>query len=325
MKKILKYFLINILLFFLILLSIDYSIYLKSKLAYYKNFPNEITNIYSFPNYTKNYESPYSDNSIQYLKQKLPLPFHKTISNYNKTILLFGCSYTNGTLLNYEQTVEYKLSKLMNSNVFNFSICACGIQHMLYIIQHNFFGYIEENSNIPSPDIALYIYIPSHLQRLQANIFPSNMCNGINLQYTIKNNRLEVKNFSSFFVYKSFLIKAIYEMTDKKIMQNELKYKYTSFMLANEMFLESRRLLKEKYPNIKFIILRYQTEDDENFYELPFMWDVLRSEGFTIINSEDLTGRKFKYNSEDTVEDGYHPSEKSWDLLVPELVKKLNL
>jgi hypothetical protein len=84
--------------------------------------------------------------------------------------------------------------------------------------------------------------------------------------------------------------------------------------------------LKEKYPDIKFVILRYQTENDENnLYELPEMWEILKSEGFIILDTEELIGRKFKYSSEDTAKDGYHPSAKVWDMLIPKIGEKLNL
>ncbi len=97
-------------------------------------------------------------------------------------------------------------------------------------------------------------------------------------------------------------------------------------MMANELLLNSKNLLEEHFPGIKFVILKINIEDDsgENF-ELPFMWDVLKKEGFIIINTEELLGRKFKLNSEDTVIDGYHPSEKFLNQLAPALVKKLNL
>ncbi len=55
------------------------------------------------------------------------------------------------------------------------------------------------------------------------------------------------------------------------------------------------------------------------------MWNDLEKEGFIIINSSDLIKRKFRYSSEDTADDEYHPSEAAWQLLCPELIKKLKL
>ena len=55
------------------------------------------------------------------------------------------------------------------------------------------------------------------------------------------------------------------------------------------------------------------------------MWEVLKSEGFIIIDTQEIIGRKFEYNSDDCAEDGYHPSFKTWKLLVPKIIEKLNL
>ena len=96
--------------------------------------------------------------------------------------------------------------------------------------------------------------------------------------------------------------------------------------MANELFLQSKKKLEEHYPNIKFVILKYNVENDyELNYETPFMWDFLEKEGFIILDTKDLIGRKFVSNSKDTVKDGYHPSEYAWDLIIPPLIKKLNL
>lgn len=52
---------------------------------------------------------------------------------------------------------------------------------------------------------------------------------------------------------------------------------------------------------------------------------MINKQKFIIVKSSDLIGRKYKYDSEDTVEDSYHPSEYAWDLLTPKLVEKFNL
>ena len=172
-------------------------------------------------------------------------------------------------------------------------------------------------------EYAVFVYIPNHLKRLQTNIFSGH---GISLQYKFYQNRLYVKDYPSNFLYKTYILKLIYLLIDRQKEENLGEYRYKSFMLANEIFLESKKLLERKFPGIKFIILNYQTVDDwdADRLELPFMFDVLEKEGFIVINSSDLIGRKFKNKSEDTVFDGYHPSEKAWDELLPMLVKKLD-
>ena len=151
------------------------------------------------------------------------------------------------------------------------------------------------------------------------------MANGLNLQYRIKNNSLKLHKLPFDLLSKTFIVKSLYYQLDIKRDNSNIENKYKNFALANEIFLESKRLLQEKYPDIKFVILRYEVNDDEIDHEFLFMRDVLKQEGFTIINSSELIGRKFNYHSQDTTFDNYHPSEKAWDILCPELIKKLNL
>ncbi len=238
-------------------------------------------------------------------------------------IIIFGCSFAFGTFLNDNQTFTYKLTKLTKRNTYNKALEACGIQHMFYFLSNEKF-YNDFSSN--PPEYVIYVYIPSHLQRLNSNIFPESLSlNGKLLLYKLKDNDLKMEKNTSI-LFKSFLIKKIFYLIDEKNNQATLENNYKKFILANELFKQSKKKLEEHYPNIKFVILKYNVENECDLkYEMPFMWDVLKKEGFIIINSEDLIGRKFKDFSEDSTYDGYHPSEKAWDLLIPQLVKKLNL
>lgn len=323
-KNLIKLLLINIFIFSLLAVIADYSIYLKFRNNYYNNSK------FHFPTYLDNYKENFSLQSVQAFKilsgDEFRLPVWN--DNYKKApILIFGCSYAHGFLLDDNQTINFKLSNLTERNVFNFALCACGIQHMLYIINQNFFNILNKfNTTSLPPEYAIFVYIPNHLKRLQSDIFPGIECsNGINLKYHIHNNELILEDYPSNFLYKTFLIKFLHFMLDRKKESNKIKYKYDSFMLANEIFLECKRVLKSKFPNIKFVILNYQTEEDNSNLELDFMFDVYQKEGFIVINSSDLIKRKFRFNSSDTAEDGYHPSELAWDILLPALSKELNL
>ena len=182
---------------------------------------------------------------------------------------------------------------------------------------------------IPTPpriQYAVYIYIPNHLERLTTKTFPNPLCLSEKLLiYKLKNNDLIINNTPSF-LYKSFIFKELVKINDDRNNIVTIENNYKKFILANEIFLRSKKILEQKYPDIKFVILKYNYENDHNVnYELPFMWDILEKEGFIILETKDLIGRKFVLNSKDTVNDGYHPSEYAWDLLLPPLIKKLNL
>ena len=327
-KNIIKIIILNIILLVIIIFIADYSIYLKFKQDYIKNLASESLKIYPPISYIDNYKSNYSTQSYIFQKRNKNNfnYFRNNIynKNYNnKAIIFFGCSYTFGAQLSDEQTLSNKLAKKLNINVYNFGICASGIQHMLSLLQNNiFYNLIKEE-----PQYAIYTIIPDHFGRLQKYIFPSPMmANGINLQYELKNSKLKKRYIPLNLFSKSFLVKSIYYQIDTKRNDFEPNIKEQNNLLAYYIFTESFQILKKKYPNIKFIILRYETENDyAEEYENNKIWENLQKQGIIIINSSDLIGRKFKYASEDTCEDQYHPSEKAWDLLVPKLIEQIEL
>ncbi len=321
----------NVLIIFLICVMIFFTFdYLQYKQECIKQKKEDPNNLYSPEKYMSFFTKQigYTHSRLKNFSENENF-FRKNIANseLNKKppIILFGCSFTFGTMLEDNQTFSYKLSKLTKRNVYNYALEACGIQHMYYFLSNERFYKDISSASYPPPYV-IYVYIPSHLQRLTSNIFPDIICqNGSLLLYNLQDNDLKQKKIPSF-LFKSFLIKKIFYLIDKKNNQNTLEKKYKKFMLANELFLHSKEQLEKHYPNIKFVILKYNIDEkEEDINEMPFMWDVLKKEGFIIINSEDLVGRKFQNNSEDTAKDGYHPSEKAWDLLVPKLVEKLNL
>ena len=323
-----KIIILNIILLVIILFISDYSIYLKFKQDYIKNLASESLKIYPPISYIDNYKSNYSTQSYIFQKRNKNNfnYFRNNIynKNYNnKSIIFFGCSYTFGIQLSDEETLSNKLAKKLNINVYNFGICASGIQHMLSLLQNNiFYNLIKEE-----PKYAIYTIIPDHFERLQKYIFPSPMmANGINLQYELKNSKLKKRYIPLNLFSKSFLVKSIYYQIDTKRNDFEPNIKEQNNLLAYYIFTESFQILKKIYPNIKFIILRYETENDyAEEYENNKIWENLQKQGIIIINSSDLIGRKFKYASEDTCEDQYHPSEKAWDLLVPKLIEQIEL
>ena len=135
--------------------------------------------------------------------------FTNEIGHTNKKppILLFGCSFAYGTFLKNNQTFSYKLSKLTKRNVYNMALEACGIQYMYYFLSdENFYNDFSSNP----PQYVIYLYIPSHLQRLTSNIFPNSLSlNGKLLLYNLKDNSLKIEKTPSV-LFKSFLIKKIY-------------------------------------------------------------------------------------------------------------------
>ena len=313
-----------------LLVSADFLVYLNCKYDYQKQHSKQILKNYPFQSYTANYKSGFYNPSFQFFEKFFSnkdlkwyfRPFCTDKNNTKAPVIIFGCSYAYGWQLENNQTFHYKLSELTDRNVYNFSLSGCGIQHMFFFLENNIDGLISGQK----PEYAVFIYIPSHLRRLQKNIFPSIQHNGINLKYDIKNDKLKLQKHSSSFLYKTFIVKKSFSLIDKIQENYNPNYKNKSYLLAKKIFLESKKNLEEKYPGIKFIILNFQTENDtESNYELPFFFDELKKDGFIIVNSGDLAGRKFRYNSEDMTKDGYHPSEAAWDMILPKFIKETGM
>ena len=335
-KRLFTFFFYFFFIFFLLIIF-DFLIFSK----YYdkeveKNDRNNIKN--KILSYIKHYKADYTDTSykglIKYIRKKekffryedFELDTNKTI-NRNNAILLFGCSYAEGFGLEGRETPNYKLYKLINRQVFNFAICGAGVQHILAMLREKTFypNYISDFK----PEYAIYIYIPDHLERIHKNIYNSPLAiNGYYLNYKL-NKFGELEQRRHIFPYlflKTFIVKSLYDQMDLLYNDSFIHQKYKNFALFNEILLESKKILQEHYPNLKFVILRFRFDNDySDIMELPFMWDVLESEGFIILDTEKLIGRKYVFDSRDTIEDKYHPSVYAWDLLIPELIKKLNL
>jgi hypothetical protein len=252
------------------------------------------------------------------------MPFFEKEYNKKGSILFVGCSFTYGFQLEDNETIEYLIHKKTKRNVINLGICATGIQHILYLLHNQeIYNYVNDNI-INKPEYVIYTYFPEHLLRLSYKLYLSPLDgNGYNVRYIKDNNSLKlVKPFFPLFFYKTFILKSIMYNYDQNLEYDEKE----KIELFNSILLESSKLLQQHYPGIKFIILRYRIEQAENtIKEYPYMWEIIEKEGFTVLDTEKMIGRKFSYESSDTTMDGYHPSFAAWKLLAPKIIEELNL
>ncbi len=320
--KILKLLFINIIIFVILFFTLDYFVYMNYCYHRKIEFPDifhrpksYITFLFSPSNFGQTISVLQSG---RYLKRQ---NIANSIKYTKPSIILFGGSYAYGSYLEENLTLGYKITNLTKRNVYNEAMEAGGIHTMNFILSNpDFYKKIT-----PSPEYAIFVYIPNHMKRLTSNLFPSPLdCNNY-IQYKLVKDELKLKNESKIFC-RSFIIKKFLEKLDSVNNMPNKEQNYKKFMLANELFLESKKRLEEQFPNIKFVILKYVMENKkDDALELPFMWEVLKNEGFIIIDTKELLGREFKLSSEDTAIDNYHPSEKFIDELANALVKKLKL
>lgn len=95
---------------------------------------------------------------------------------------------------------------------------------------------------------------------------------------------------------------------------------------------ESVKIMKQRYPHAKLIMLLYSDTDCEvgerniltnDNYLSDTELTAIKNIGFEIVNTEELMGFPtctFYYKI-----DNHHPSEKFWKEFTPKLVKKFNM
>ena len=243
----------------------------------------------------------------------------ENIFSKKKPIVLFGCSFTEGTGLDDNKTFSYKLGKLTGRPIYNRAVGGWGIQHVLYQLQDKDFYKI-----IPQPEYIIYVYFNGHLSRMTAPV-----CYMCPTCYFVFYERKKNKNKDITFVSKTdnviynFIINrmiflgAIKDKTFNYLYNFEKYKKYT-----DELFLDYLRAIKKKqvenWKDAKFIIFFYSDPKDEKLEEK------VKKLGFITITKSDFNinfdSAEMKISETDP-----HPSSHFWDIVTPIIIEKLNI
>ncbi len=230
--------------------------------------------------------------------------------NYkNKPILLMGCSYAYGYKLDKEDTLGYMLSEKLKRPVYNRAFeWNWGVNTMLYQARREDF-YKE----VPNPEYIIYVFTGDHIVKANCSSFDPVFPYPV-IRYIKKNGRLEREKFSLRYNLHMFRTYSEYRA-----------YKYSWEFLdnsINEFFIETKQEFDKHWKDYKFIILIYERDKDYIKQEHK-NWEELEKQGFTIISTTDLTGGIMD-NKEYFISDNYHPNNKAWKVIVPELIKRIN-
>lgn len=246
-----------------------------------------------------------------------------TTSNKKRGIITIGCSYTWGVGLDRSQTFAAKLNKYTGRTTYNRGIPATGTQ-MVYrqLSDKNF------KREIPDAEYVIYTFIWDHFYRMFRPLY-SPYIGDMAICYRLKNNSLsEIKHpfypFYSLFTIRNFIYNK--SVSDAK----------KEFSTGSPLFLktieESQKMMKQLYPNSKFVLLEFPEGpmcsenyvDGNNELKEPEI-KKLEEMGIIYVNAEKLVGHKLRDINKYRVADKDHPSEKAWDEVVPKLAQKLNL
>ncbi len=321
MKKIVKFsyiITINLILLVIIFISSEYIIWKKYSQEYTKNsiltdkkniefkysLINPNVSLTKIKNYFTGEGNLYWGRKPDGLEYKDPNP-----------IIVFGCSFAYGQYLNYNQTFSYKLAHILKRTVYNRAMPASGLQHM----------YLQSTLNstykdIPTADLVFYIMIQDHYRRILINSF--NIAeNYFYLHYSDKKNKLVKDNYNNIFgnFYRSSYIQKYlnHYFSDRFIYNDKNADKLTNLVLS--YFLETRKNLEKNWnKKFKFVIIFYKDITYEDLLSKK-----LKENGFIVIQTKELI--KEDLNSSDFKLEDNHPNEKAWNLLVPLIVRELNL
>ncbi len=238
--------------------------------------------------------------------------------NYKKPpIVVFGCSYVYGYLLDKNQTLTYKLAHKSKRPVYSRAFQGWGIQHMLYQVrQDKFYNHVKE------PQYAVFVMMFDHFRRLYSiNFLSGHLLNEEqNLRYKLKDGKLiQITNSNPFFnfIKRSYVINKFHQAYVNNVILKPKNYEnYSKFAL--EHFIESKEEMQKHWKNTKYIVLYYN-----KFYNDDKFTKSLEEKGFQVISLPDLTNADLdddKYK----IKDG-HPNESAWDLISDKLIKTLRL
>lgn len=313
----LKIVLINSIVCFLLFFFIDFVCYInyyKQRVALLSEMGRDKPH-FNYNLEVKNFDELYEDIKKERFRKPVGLQYHK------KPIILFGCSYAYGYVLKENQIVSYKLSELTKRPVFNRGYIGWAPQHMLYQLKRaDFYDEVKE------PEYIFYFFIEDHIRRLNMSIADvDDMDKELYLRYELENGKITEKKPLLPFLYGFSMVKStnLYFAVKR---QYSKKYKDMNFDLMEAIFLESKKEAQRHYPGVKFVILKFPSVHQQDWYYNTNRWRELEKNGFKIIDVNELTGKNIcdKEYVFKPVSD-IHPNEKAWDLIAVNLTKRLQL
>ena len=238
-------------------------------------------------------------------------------NNNKPPIILFGCSFTYGFGLNKAETFSRKLADYTNRTVINRGANGTGISFMYYQLNDE-----EISKNFPqNTEYVIYTLIPDHFERLfryRSWILAKQFL----LRYKLDGDNNLVKEKIKNPLIHSLFTSIILEEFIEKVKAADIE---AEINLANRLFEESYKKIREQMPNAKFIILYLKnSKDSDNMDTFVSNLENIDKENIRVIYINELIPDIAK-DRDCWIEDNEHPSAKAWDKIVPVLSKQLGL
>lgn len=316
MKK--KIILINLILIAVVYFTFDIAIYSYSIV---KSFELN-SRIWTFREHIKQSVINYFENKYisfdKFYEKKIKFRPDVGLQFQKKPIVVFGCSFAYGSKLEDNQTFSYKLSEYTKRPVYNRASPGWGVQDMLYQLRRKDFY-----SNIKEPEYVIYVYMQGHMDRLYSEVW---MTDTQVFYKSTPHGLVENKWLSTYNPFYNFIVKGIrwcyyarkfrIEYEKRGFIESDWFFYVAKFL--NQHFSESREEALNHWNHPKFIVLVYSETGSEN-------WSAIEASGWTVVKAKDLTTENLNSLKYVISETNDHPSEAAWNLLVPSLVKKLDI
>lgn len=298
MKKFFKITLVNFLIIFLLLLVAEcYCIY--------KEYKTCASSTYTFNFHLECLFKSYKN--FNYINtSNMRGPSYPQNQSSKPPLAIMGCSFAYGLGLKEDDTLAAQLSSSTNRIVYNLGVIGSSPREMLYILRNDSLRN-ELFGNRTDFEYIIYPYISHHLFRLynQIKLF------SLSPTFRKVGNSLEFYEVNKILLNSQLyqeIVTALYGKIDK----NE------TFDLLCLYFQEINKEINKHFPNAKFVILVYENHPKNDF-------SVIDNEKIKVIDFKKLTGinlydDKYKISKEDS-----HPNAKAWEVIVPALVKELDL
>lgn len=317
MKKFFKILFVNLLLLVAVFMLCEFTLFNLAKHKYSKEikFKHEVNEHGKTPRNEYIEYKPFPNN-FNYVDSKNTMRDIVGLEYNKNPILIFGCSFAFGDGLQENETFSYLLSKYSKRPVYNKAYLGWGPQHILYQLRRDDF-YKE----VKKPEYIIYVLIDDHYERMFRYQYPPPYAS-ILLRYKLTKNGFEEIHPFLEPLWGLYTVNKVQSLIENNILKMPIFYKkYQNYFYL--MMKESNNLVKKHYPNAKFVILLYRKEA-RMFIDEPSLRKKLENEGIKIVDSDELTPRleldKPLYRLQDN-----HPSKYAWALIVPKLVKRLNL
>lgn len=308
--KIIKYITINLLLVFFTIFLIELFLFTKDYLSIEYEYK------FNWNNYFSEMHQRYTNINRIIFKNSFRKPIiPQENSSSGLPIILLGCSFAYGEGLNEDENFSGVLSKFTKRAIYNLARGGHSQKTSLYILRENFNNTNEDilkNNN--QVEYVIYTYIDNHLRRLYVNVAFSPVPD---YKIVKENNNLHLKYKKNYFYKNLYLYKNLTEFIYKIKMKQDANNVFNIFCLyIKEINNEIKTKFNANGHETQLVILVYQNNGIED-------WDILRKEGIIVIDINELLG--FDINQDEYQLSDFHPNAKAWEVITPELIKKLNL